>query len=221
MGFHSDENVRLLRFAVKEAKDNHLPSRETAFALYYLGSDLELRGILDEAAQTLNEALEVYSRDPLALCEQSEIYAELANIQDRQGDSQGSIPLYERSYDGYKTCSGPESLGALTQHAYMAGAMIKIGRAPEATTLLEKELPIWRRVVGNSPELAQPLYFLGRAYVETSRYLEGEQVARELVAVQEGKVSPTDRRMGISHLIWAKALAGQPEETFARWSRVH
>jgi serine/threonine protein kinase/tetratricopeptide (TPR) repeat protein len=209
MGFRSDENVRLLRFAVKEARDNALPARETANALFNLGSDLEVRGSLDEAAQTFNEALQVYSRDPLALCEQSEIYAELANIEDHKGDSRGSIPIYQRSYEGYKTCSGAESLGALTQHAYLSGALIKTGRAPEAIALLESELPVWRRVAGSTPELASVLYFLGRAYVETGRFQEGERAAREMVAVQEGKVSPTDRRMGISHLIWAKALAGE------------
>jgi tetratricopeptide (TPR) repeat protein len=209
LGYRSDENVRLLRFAVKEAQDNRLPARETANALYYLGSVLEVRGSLDEAAQMFNEALQVYGRDPLALCEQSEIYAELANIEDRKGDSRGSIPIYQRSYEGYKTCSGAESLGALTQHAYMSGALIKTGRAREAVTLLEGELPIWRRVVGSTPELSSALYFLGRAYVETGHFKEGEQAAREMVAVQEGKVSPTDRRIGISHLIWAKALTGQ------------
>jgi len=62
---------------------------------------------------------------------------------------------------------------------------------------------------GSSPDLAEPLYFLAKAYVETGRFADGEKIAKELVAVQEGKVGPTDRRFGASHLIWARALAGQ------------
>ena len=33
--------------------------------------------------------------------------------------------------------------------------------------------------------------------------------AQEMQTVQQGKIAPTDRRMGGVHLIWAEALAGQ------------
>ena len=45
-------------------------------------------------------------------------------------------------------------------------------------------------------------YFFGH-------FAEAEQHAKEMVDVQAGKVAPTDRRFGASHLLWARALAGQ------------
>jgi tetratricopeptide (TPR) repeat protein len=86
---------------------------------------------------------------------------------------------------------------------------MKLGRANEALPLMESAMPTWRKLLGASPDFAEPLYFLSRAYVQTGHFAEGEKAAKELVAVQEGKVSATDRRMGASHMIWAEALAGQ------------
>jgi serine/threonine-protein kinase len=208
-GYHSDENLRLLHFAVKECRDNNLSPRETADALYTLGQDLELRGRLDEAEQAFNGALQVYGQDPLALCDQSEVYGDLAYVTEMRGNVQGSLPLYQRAYEGYAKCSGAESRGALTEQEFWAGALMKLGRAQEALPMMETAMPTWRKLMGSSPDLAEPLYFLSKAYVETGHFPEGEKAARELVAVQEGKVAPTDRRFGASHLIWARALAGQ------------
>ena len=70
-------------------------------------------------------------------------------------------------------------------------------------------MPLWRKMLGSSPDLAEPLFFLSKAYVETGHFQEGEKAAVELVAVQEGKVAPTDRRFGASHMLWARALVGQ------------
>jgi len=53
------------------------------------------------------------------------------------------------------------------------------------------------------------MYYLSRAYVQTGRFTDGEKLAHELIAVQEGKVAPTDRRMGASNMILAEALIGQ------------
>jgi serine/threonine-protein kinase len=208
-GYRSDENVRLLQFAVKECRDNNLSPRETADALYTLGQDLELRGRLDEAERAFNEALQVYAKDPAALCEQSEVYGDLAYLTEQRGNVAASISVYQRAYDGYAKCSGAESRGALTEQEYMAGALMKLGRAKEALPMMEAAMPAWRKMLGSSPDLAEPLYFLSKAYVETGHFEQGEKVAAELVAVQEGKVAPTDRRFGASHLLWAQALVGQ------------
>jgi len=208
-GYRTDENVRLLELAAKESRDNNLPPRETADALYNLGQDLELRGRLDDAERAFNQALEVYAKDPAALCEQSEIYGDLGYLREMHGDVQASVPLYRRAFDGYAQCSGPQSRGALTQQEYLASALMKLGRAKEALPMMESDMPAWRKIIGSSPDLAEPLYFLSRAYVQTGHYAEGEKAAKELVDVQEGKVSPTDRRFGASHMIWAEALAGQ------------
>ena len=208
-GYRSDENVRLLQFAVKESRDNKLSPRETADALYTLGEDLELRGRLDEAEQAFNQALEVYGRDPFALCEQSEAYGDLAYVKEQRGDIQASVPLYQRAYDGYSKCSGAQSRGALTEEEFLAGALMKLGKAKDALPMMETTMPTWRKLLGQSPDLAEPLYFLTKAYVETGHYNEAEKVASEMVAIQEGKVAPTDRRFGASHLLWARALIGQ------------
>jgi serine/threonine-protein kinase len=208
-GFRSDENVKLLGYAAKEALENQLPPHEAADALYSLGSDLELRGQLEQAEPFYQQALQIYDQDPSELCDQSQVYGDMAYLHEMKGDIKGSLPLYQRSYDGYISCSGPESRGALTAVDYLAGSLIKLGRAPEALPLLEKALPPWRKIASSSPDLAEVLFFLAQAYVDTGRFPEGEKTAQELIAVQEGKVSPTDRRIGASHLILARSLTGQ------------
>jgi eukaryotic-like serine/threonine-protein kinase len=208
-GYRSDENVRLLQFAVKESRDNSLSARETAGALLRLGEDYELRGRLDEAEQAFNGALAVYGQDPLSLCDQSEAYGELAYVTEMRGDVPASIPIYKRAYDGYSKCSGAESRGALTQQEFLAGALMKLGKAKDALPMMEAAIPVWRKLMGSNPDLAEPLNFLAKAYVETGHFTEGEKVAAEMVAVQAGKIAPTDRRFGASHLLWARALVGE------------
>jgi tetratricopeptide (TPR) repeat protein len=160
-GFRDDENVRLLRLAVKESRENNLSPRETADALYNLGSDLELRGRLAEAEQAFQQALQVYGQDAAALCDQSAIYGDLAYTKQMNGDIAASLPLFQRAYDGYKTCSGPDSRGALTEQEFLAGALIKLGRAQEALPMMQQAMPIWRKMDGTSPDLAEPLNFMG------------------------------------------------------------
>jgi serine/threonine-protein kinase len=208
-GFRSDENVRLLQFAVQESRDNKLSAVETADALYNLGEDLELRGRLDEAESIFNDALKVYSLDPSTLCEQSDVLGELAYVTEMRGDVSGSVPIYQRSYDGLSACSGSNSRGALTQQEYLSDALIKLGRAQEALPRMEAAMPPLRKILGTSPDLAEPLNFLAEADVATGHYAEAEQAAKEMVDVQTGKVAPTDRRFGASHLLWAEALAGE------------
>ena len=214
-GFRSDENVRLLEYAAKECKDNNLSERETADVLYMLGQDLELRGRLDEAEKDFEAVLDVYSKDPLALCDQSDVYGDLAYTKEMRGDVQGALPIYQRAYEGLKRCTGPESSGALTEQEFLAGALMKIGRAKEALPMMESAMPLWRKLDGETPELSEPLYFLSRAYVETGHFAEAAKGAEEMMAVQQGKVAPTDRRFGATHLIWAKALAGEQKYTEA------
>lgn len=107
-GFRSDENLRLLQFAVKECQGNDLSPRETANALYMLGEDLELRGQLDEAERAFRQALQVYGQDPLALCDQSAVYGDLAYVTEMRGDVPASLPINQCAYDGYAKCSGAD-----------------------------------------------------------------------------------------------------------------
>ena len=208
-GFRSDENVRLLEYAAKQCRDNNLSERETADVLFRLGEDLQLRGRLDEAEKNFNAALDVYSKDPLALCDQSEVFGDLAYVTEMRGNVQAALLLYDRAYNGYKACTGADSFGALNEQEFLAGALMKLGRAKEALPLMEAAIPTWRKIDGETPELAEPLYFLSRAYVETGHFAEAEEGAKEMQAVQEGKVAATDRRFGATNLIWARALMGQ------------
>jgi tetratricopeptide (TPR) repeat protein len=209
LGFRTDENLHMLEAAAQQARDHNLPPREIADVLYSLAFVLKSRDRLDEAEPIYNQALQVYSQDPQAQCDQSAVLGELASIEDNRGNPQASLPLYQRAYDGLKSCSGAESRGALEQQDRMAGALVELGRAQEALPVLESALPAWRQIAGSSPDLAEPLLFLSEAYVETGHLAEGEKAARELLTVQEGKVASTDRRLGASHLILARALTGQ------------
>ncbi|MFZ0515638.1 MAG: serine/threonine-protein kinase [Acidobacteriaceae bacterium] len=209
MGFRSDENLRLLEFAAKESRDGNLSSHEVADVLYNLGTDLEWRGRLDEAEPIFNQALQLYLKDPLAVCDQSAVYSRLGSLQDARGFVQESLSLYQRAYDGYKTCSGPDSLGVLEQQAHIAGTLIKLNRAQEAVPMLEETLPAWRRIVGSGPQLSGPLCLLSHGYLELGRYADAEQAAKEAVDIQGGRIAPADRRIGTSHLMWARALVGQ------------
>jgi serine/threonine protein kinase/tetratricopeptide (TPR) repeat protein len=208
-GYRSDENVRLLQMAVQLSRDNQLPERETAAALTALGDDLELRGRLDEAEKPYREALAVYEKDPLALCDRSEAYNDLGSIVEMRGDPQGSLPLYQQAYDGYKQCTGADSRGALSSQEYIASVLMKLGRAKEALPIMQATLPAWRKLDGKSADFSEPLWYYARANLATGNFAEAEKAAIELDAVQNGKIAPTDRRMGASHMLMAEALAGE------------
>ena len=208
-GFRSDENLRMMQHAAKLAQDDLLPERETAYALYQLAEDYEVRGRLDEAAQLIQQDIDIYNREPYAVCDQSQMYEDLAYIDVSRGDIQSSLPLYQLAYDGLKACSGPDKKNTLMVQALMAGAMTKVGESKQAVPILEGALPAWRRIANSSQDMFPPLYYLSRAYVDVGRYQDGEGLAKELMSDLEGKVAPTDRRIGATQMAWALALAGQ------------
>jgi len=208
-GFLSDANLKLMQQAVQECQQYHLSQRETAYATYQLAEDYEARGRLDEAAKLIQQDIDIYNGEPYAVCDQSQMYEDLAYIDVAQGQIQSSIPLYQRAYDGLKSCSGPEKKNTLMVQSLMAGAMTKVGQSKDAIPILESSLPAWRKVSGNSPDMFPPLYYLSRAYSDVDRFQEGEAMAKELLGILEGKVSPKDRRLGATNMAWAIALAGQ------------
>jgi eukaryotic-like serine/threonine-protein kinase len=208
-GYQTDQNLRLLEAAVQESREQHLAPAEVALALRDLASDLDLRGRKLEAKGIFEQLLTVYAADPLALCQRSETYAWLAWIDDSQGDVASSLPLFRQAYEGYVACTGPESRGALEQLPYWADALIKSGRPADAVAMLEPALPAWRRVEGNNPDSAGMLYFLARGYDATLEYAKAEALARELLNLLTGKIAPTDRSIGMAHMVLAEALAGQ------------
>jgi serine/threonine-protein kinase len=208
-GFRSDANVRLMQQAVKEAQQSHLPERETAYALYQLAEDYEVNGRLNEAEQLIQQDIAIYNEEPYAVCDQSQMYEDLAYIHVSRADMQASIPLFQRAYDGLKACSGPDKKNTLMVQALLAGAMTKVGQSKAAIPILEGSLPAWRKVAASSPDLFPPFYYLSRAYSDVGRYKDAEAMAEELLGVLNGKVAPNDRRIGAAQMALALSLAGQ------------
>jgi len=208
-GFRKDENLILLRTAVKEADEHGLAQRDLEFALYYLAMDLQLGGLGVDAKPIFERLLTLYADDPLALCDRSAVYGWIAWIDDRNGDSAGSLAIYKKAYDGFIECEGPDSPDALDELPSWADALMHLSRANEAVQLLENAMPTWRRVVGGSTDNSDMLYSLARAYVATARYRDAETAAQELLVLLTGKVSPKDRSLGTAHLVLAEALAAQ------------
>ncbi len=210
LGKHTEENVKLLERAVKESRENHLPPHETGDALMQLGGVYVLDGRLNEAQRCFEEAVRVNREDPLATCDQSDLLGWLAQVLFMRGRAQESLPVYQESYEKYRTCAGPEDPGTLSAGAYWAGALVEVGRAKEAISMLETALPTWRRVYGHDHyRLVEILYFLSLAYVEDGRYPEAERTASEAISVSQGKIAAEDRTFGMLHFVWARALAGE------------
>ena len=208
-GFLADDNLRLLQAAVKESNDRNLPERETAYATYQLAEDYEVRGRLDEAAQLIQQDIDIYNREAYAVCDQSQMYEDLAYLDVARTHIQESLPLFQKAYEGLKACSGPEKKNTLIVQALMAGAMVRLGQAKAAVPILEGSLPAWKRMGSNSPDLFNPMYYLATAYVATGRYEEAEATSKELMGILEGKIAPNGRRIGSTHLVWARALMGE------------
>ena len=209
LGFRTDENLRLLRAAVKESEEKGLPPHQTADAMFDLAEDLEIRGYLDESERLFRRGLDVYGNDPSVLCDRSQILGELANVQFLRNDFAGSVPTYKEAWDGATACSGPQSRKALTQQESYIDAIARVGRAEEARTMMLASMPSWRKLEGKNPDLGEPLYFLAQVNIATGHYAEAAANAEEAVAVATGKIKPTDRRFGVLHLMWAHALVGE------------
>ena len=208
-GFRAPRNLELLRLAVTQARASHLPARELADVLYNLGSDLEVRGDVAGAQGAFRQALDAYGEDPTALCDRSKVLGDLAYTAQMSGNLPRSLTLFQQAYAGYAECSGPDSLGALGEQEFVVGALTRSGRAAEAYDMMRRSLPLWRKLEGSSPDLAEPLNFMAMAELATGRFGDAEGHAREMVEVQTGKVDPQDRRFGMSHYLWARALVGQ------------
>ncbi len=209
-GFRSDENVRLLRDALHISEINHLPERETASAMTYLALAVEDHGNLPEAESLLRQTLEIYRREPYAICDEGLTYRYLGSIRSQRQDIPGALDLYKQAYERVRRCSGDDSLETLALQSYMANAMIKLGDAPQAVATLEASLPRWRTTVGpDSTHIAAPLLFLTRAYIATGQFVQAERTATELLRVLTGKINARSSTMGVCQEAWAQALAGQ------------
>ena len=206
-GFISDEDLRLLRFAADEARRSNLPLHEKAEAIHELGSNLEFRGHLDEAKPLLDEALELLNQDPASVCDKAEIYGELAYLNEARLDFYDALPLYQRAYNGYSTCSGADGREAISMLAWEAAALTGLGRAPEAVRLLEQARPAWEKLPDRYCRWGMFASSLARAYIATGRYKEAEGLISQLATTCEKVTAPM--LMGFVEYIWAESLAGQ------------
>jgi serine/threonine-protein kinase len=206
-GFISDEDLRLLRFAADEARRNHLPLHEKADAIHLLANNLEFRGHLDEAKPLLDEALGILNQDPASVCDKSELYGELAYLDEARIDFQAALPLYQRAYDGYSACSGADGREALSMLAYVAATLTELGRAPEAMRLLEQARPAWEKLPDPYGRWGAFPISLARASVATGRYKEAESLISSVVKAHEKNTAPM--LIGFSEYIWAESLARQ------------
>jgi serine/threonine protein kinase len=205
--FLSDEDLRLLRYAADEARRNNLPLHEKADAIHELGNNLLYRGHIAEAQQLENEALALLKQDPSSLCDQSEIYGELAETKQLNLDYQNALTLWQRSYDGYSACSGADGREAISMVAYEARNLVYMGRAPEAVRLLEPSRPYWEKLPDPYGRWGVFAVSLANAYVAVGRYKEAEDLISTVMKRAE-KVSASWTH-GYGEYVWAGSLAGQ------------
>jgi len=209
-GFRTDENIRLMEAAVKEAHTARLPDDEVAEAELNLAEALGPRGRLQEEEHLTEDALAIYTREPYAVCDQAATNELLALIHNQLQDAKGSLALVQASYEGYKRCAGDDSLKTLETQSYMAAAMLRDGQYKAVIPMLEAALPRWEKVAGkDSDELSAPLLFLSRAYIQDGQFARAAATAANLVRVEEGKINPLSAQMGVCQMVWAQALARQ------------
>ncbi len=209
-GFRTDENVNLLEAAVKEAHSQNVSENELADATLNLAEVLGPRGRLQEEDKLTREALDIYNREPYAICDQANANEHLALVHNQMKDFQGSLVLVRRAYEGYKTCTGEDSRNALEVQGYLAAAMLRVGQYKQVIPMLETSLPKWIKIVGpDSDALATPLLFLTNAYLQDEDFVKAEATAATLVRVEKDRINPLSAQMGVCQLAWARALAGQ------------
>ena len=209
-GFRTDENVSLLRAAVKEAHDPGVSENELALATLTLAGTLGPRGDMQQEDKLTREALAIYAREPYAICDQASAEENLALVHNQMKDFQGSLDLMHKSYEGTKKCSGEDSRSALESQSYLAAAMLRAGQANLVVPMLEASLPKWIKIVGpDSDALATPLLFLTNAYIANGDFVKAEASAANLVRVERDRINPLSAQMGVCQAAWARALAGQ------------
>jgi tetratricopeptide (TPR) repeat protein len=215
-GIRSDEDATILKSAVAEARKEHLPERETAFAIGKLADYYSQSGDLVQAQTLAEEVYSIYGREPYAVCDQADTAVLLANIRYNRADYAGSLPLYKQGYEGYNACAGSENLNTLSLQVLMARDMLKLGQAQAVVPMLEAALPIWRKAFHDNTDIVAPLVFLARAYIAVGAYPQAEGAIQEALKVQEGKVIPNSTRVAVFELLWAQALVGEHRMADAR-----
>jgi hypothetical protein len=207
IGLFSDEDIALLRYAAQQARSNSLPMHEKADAIHELANSLLYRGHLDEVQPLEDEALALLKQDPSAVCDQSEIYGELAQVKQLQLDYQNSLPLWQRAYSGYSACSGADGREAISMLSYEARNLVYMGRAAEAVRLLQPSIPLWEKLPDRYNRWAAFAIALAFADNAAGRPKEAEALITEVADRNEN--APFFWGYGFLEYIWAGSLAGQ------------
>ena len=212
-GFRTEENVKLMKEAVAESHSKDISENTLAYAELNLASMLGPRGNLQEESRLTQDAINIYSKEPYAICDQANAANQLALIRNQTRDFKGSLAAMQESYAGYKRCSGEDSLKTLEVQGYLAAAMLRAGQSKVVIPMLEASMPKWIKLVGpDSDELATPLLFLSNAYIEQGEFDKGEEAASHLIRVEKPRINPLSAQMGVCQLALARALAGEHKD---------
>ena len=215
-GFIDDQYLALVQGAIATARHDKLPPRQLADYLLVLFDMLSGRGRLPEAEAAVEEAAAIYAREPNASCELTGVDQDLALTKNQTNDKRGSLEYMQKSYANAVQCAGEGSHLALQTQSYLAAAMLSNGESAQAAKMLETSMPLWRFLAKpESDELATPLTFLARAQIMTKQFAAAEVNARELVAVETGRVKPLSAQMAQCDSILAQTLAGQGKDAEA------
>jgi eukaryotic-like serine/threonine-protein kinase len=204
--------IALAELAVKTSVDNHLPPHETAQALVKLADIEQNIGALDRAQALFERALSFYQQDPLALCDQSDVYYGLAGIRRMSGHINDAVPLYKKSFEIYQTCAGPSDRETLRMGAYYAGALAESSRASEAVQFLEDAGAKWKKTFeADAPAWREYWHYMTVSYLAAMRFADAERSARIGLRVCEkwSKDPSKDRTVGMEHFELARALDGE------------
>ncbi len=131
----------------------------------------------------------------------------LADIQGLQGDVTGSIPIYQQAYADFRSCSGDSSANTLLTQARLARVMLKVGQGKEVIAMLEPSLPVWRTAFPHSPDIAEPLVFLAKAYIQTSQFPRAESAANQALQAMDGKVEAGSAARAVLELLLAQQVS--------------
>ncbi len=208
-GHQTDSNLQLLRDAVEEARNKKLPDRELAFAMYSLASDLEERGKLEEAEGLINQSLAIYNSEPYAVCDQSQMYADLGYITGQRGDYLNSVPLFQRALQGSISCAGPNNTETLKVQDFTAGALLHVGQAKAAADMMEDALPRWRKAKASGPDLVNALFYTTLAEKASGHLDRAEATGREMLEVAQRTLSAKSHMFGAGEQAVAETLIAE------------
>jgi serine/threonine protein kinase len=210
LGYTTPEDTAIQRSAVAEARDNHVPQDELAYALLGLALVSGTSTPLDEQIRLAERADQIFHAEPYAVCETAFADRVLANLQQQNADFEKSLRTYQASYTGFRNCRGEDARDTLIAGAYVGLSLVIASQPDEAIATLQPIVAKIDQIFGpGNLALILPLSALARAYVAKGDYSEAVDVSARLFRIVDGQVNPGSGRLGIVHLTWAQALQGE------------